>query len=96
MLFDEDHFEVSPIFDKGISLLTANQSVNWNFSMEENVRRVTARPFSGSHEKMYEYFGRSFVLDIKKVLDWLDEEPDTKEKSVLAYQIQKYHEKGMI
>lgn len=96
LLFDEDHFEVAPIFDNGISLLTANQSVNWNFSMEENVRRVIARPFSGSHEKMYEYLGKSFVLDSKKVLAWLDEEPDTKEKSVLVYQIQKYHDKGII
>ena len=63
VIFQEDHFICAPIFDNGVSLLTANQSVNWNFAMEENVRRVIARPFSGSHEKMYEYFGKGFSLD---------------------------------
>jgi len=32
-------FYPAPIFDNGVSLLTANQSVNWNFSIEENVKR---------------------------------------------------------
>lgn len=32
-------FYPAPIFDNGVSLLTANQSVNWNFSIERNVLR---------------------------------------------------------
>ncbi len=60
-----------PIFDNGISLLTANQSVNWHFSMEDNVKRVVARPFCGSHEKMVNYLGKGFSVDTTKALAWL-------------------------
>jgi len=28
--------------------------------MEENVKRVIARPFSGSHDRIYEYFGKGY------------------------------------
>lgn len=33
-----DEFMPAPIFDNGVSLLTANQSVNWNFPMKDNVK----------------------------------------------------------
>jgi len=89
-LFSGNDFVPAPIFDNGVSLLTANQSVNWNFTMEENVRRVIARPFSGSHEKMFRYFGAGFQLDFPKVYEWLDREEPDKEKDVLVYQVQKY------
>ena len=80
-------FAPAPIFDQGLSLLTANQSVNWRLPVEENVRRVVARPFSGSHEKMWEYFGEGFGVDARAVFEWLETEPDSKEKEVLEYQI---------
>lgn len=35
-----NEFYPAPIFDNGVSLLTANQSVNWNFSIEENVKEL--------------------------------------------------------
>lgn len=31
LLYSEDGYRCAPIFDNGVSLLTANQSVNWNF-----------------------------------------------------------------
>lgn len=71
-------------------MLTANQSVNWHFSIEENVQRVVARPFSGSHEKMVEYLGKGFSLDTHAVSVWLESEPDSREKEVLQYQINRY------
>ncbi len=80
-------FAPAPLFDQGLSLLTANQSVNWRLPMEENVRRVVARPFSGSHEKMWKYFGEGFHVDARAALDWLQTEPQSKEKEVLEYQI---------
>lgn len=83
-------FVSAPIFDNGMSLLTANQSVNWHFPMEENVRRVVARPFSGSHEKMFQYFGTGFYVDFPRVQRWLEEEEDTREKQVLLHQLQRY------
>lgn len=85
-----DVFVPAPIFDNGVSLLTANQSVNWYFSMEENVKRVIARPFSGSHERMVKYLGKGFSLDTEGALQWLESEPWSRERDVLMYQIGKY------
>src|SRR5699024_1773101 len=90
VIFDGTEFRPAPIFDNGVSLLTANLSVNWHFSMEENVKRVIARPFSGSHEKMYEYFGKGFSVDWNEFLRWLDEQEDTKEKEVFRYHAERY------
>ena len=84
-------FYPAPIFDNGVSLLTANQSVNWNFSIEENVKRVIARPFCGSHEKMVKYLGSGFSVDVKSALSWLETEPDSIERNVLRYQINRYN-----
>ena len=86
-----NEFYPAPIFDNGVSLLTANQSVNWNFSIEENVKRVIARPFCGSHEKMVKYLGSGFSIDTKSALSWLETEPDSIERNVLRYQIDRYN-----
>ncbi len=85
-----NRFVSAPIFDNGMSLLTANQSVNWHFPAEENVKRVIARPFCGSHEKMFHYFGQGFCVDFAAVQQWIEEEEDTNEKKVLKYQLQRY------
>lgn len=53
----------------------------------KNVKRVIARPFSGSHKKMAEYFGRGFTLDCDAALHWLENEPESREKAVLKYQL---------
>lgn len=92
LINNENGFVPAPIFDNGVSLLTANVSVNWNFSVEENVRRVIAKPFSGSHEKMYKYFNNKLNINYEKALLWIDSEPDSKEKEVLKYQLKKYEE----
>ena len=65
-----------------------------NFPIADNVKRVVARPFSGSHEKMMEYFGKGFSVDVNSALDWLDTEPDSMERNVLKYQIERY--KGIL
>lgn len=90
VLFRNDRFTAAPIFDNGVSLLTANQSVNWNFSMEENVRRVVARPFSGSHEQMFRHFGAGFHLDIHAASKWLEKEEVSIERDVLLNQLKRY------
>lgn len=90
VMLRDNEFVPAPIFDNGVSLLTANQSVNWNFSMEENVRRTIARPFCGSHEKMFRYFGAGFRLDYPSVYRWIEEEEKSKERDVLAYQLRRY------
>lgn len=63
------------------------------FPLEDNVKRVIARPFSGSHEKMVDYLGTGFTVQIKEVLKWIETEPQSMEKKVLKYQIEKYRDK---
>lgn len=90
VIWDGTEFRPVPIFDNGVSLLTANQSVNWRFPTEDNVHRVVARSFSGSHERMHQYFGQGFLLDLEKVKEWLGEEEDSREKEVLLFQLERY------
>lgn len=85
-----DEFLPAPIFDNGVSLLTANQSVNWNFDMKDNVKRVIARPFSGSHENMVKHLGIGFKVDFEQAVTWLSEEPESIERDVLMYQLDRY------
>ncbi len=87
LISDGNNYRPAPVFDQGISLLTANQSVNWNFPVAENVRRVVARPFSGSFDRMYEYFGNGITFDVDLAMDWLRAEPESREKEVLIYQL---------
>lgn len=92
VILRKQQFVPAPIFDNGVSLLTANRSVNWHFPMEENVRRVIARPFSGSHESMHQYFGTGFRLDCPAVYRWLEKEEPDRERDVLEFQIRRYEE----
>ena len=63
LIFDGTGFKPSPIFDNGVSLLTANQSVERNSPISESTGKAIARPFSGSFSEMYGYFGKGFELD---------------------------------
>lgn len=85
-----DHFKIAPVFDNGISLLTANKSVNWKFGLEDNVKRVIARPFCGSHEKMVRYLGVGLKIDYNKLYQWLTKVPASREKDVLCFQLERY------
>lgn len=89
----DGNFSKAPIFDNGKSLLTTNVSVNWHFSIEDNVKRVIARPFSGSHKKMFDYFGKGFDVDWDAFITWLKYQPASKEKEVFMYQAKFYKEK---
>ncbi len=83
-----NRFYPAPIFDNGCSLLTANQSIDRRAPIGENVKKVVARPFSGSFEKTYEYFGQGFTFDRSEVLEWLRGEPQSMERDVLIYRIE--------
>ena len=87
LIAKDNSFEPAPLFDNGISLLTANLSVSAKASIEDNVKRVVARPFSGSFKNMREYFGDGFSLDVEGALDWLSNESPSFERDVLIYQL---------
>lgn len=78
-----EEFLPASMFDNGVSLLTANQSVNWRFPMEGNVKRVIARPFSGSHERVVKYLGTGFEMDWENALKWLESESESRERNAL-------------
>lgn len=82
----------APIFDNGKSLLNGCVGYKPAFSLEENVRRVIAKPFSGSHRKMFDYFGKGFSVDVERVLRWLETEPYSLHRDVLRFQIERYRD----
>lgn len=91
IIMNEDgSYKPAPIFDNGKSLLNCNPSVNRNLPIEENVKRVVARPFSGSHKAMFEYFGEGFELNKAKALKWLEIEPESFYKKVLLFRLNEY------
>ena len=77
----------APIFDNGKSLLNGNRSYRPAFSIEENIKKVIALPFSGSHKKMFDYFGKGFSIEIESALEWLNTEPQSLYRDVLIYQL---------
>ena len=88
LLFTGSDFVPAPIFDNGCSLLTANYSIKSNLDISENVKRVIARPFSGSFSKTREYLGKGFTYNKEQVIKWLQTEPQSFERDVLMYQIE--------
>lgn len=87
IMSNDGSYKTAPIFDNGKSLLNCNPSVNRKMSIEENVQRVVARPFSGSHRKTYEYFGKGFDIDVPKALEWLKSESDSYFKQILLFKL---------
>lgn len=84
---EDESYAPAPIFDNGKSLLNCNPSVNRSLPIPQNIGRVVARPFSGSHSEMFEYFGKGFDLDFKRALQWLNAVPDSFYKRVLVYRL---------
>lgn len=80
----------APIFDNGRSLLNGNYSVRPAFSVSENVKRVAARPFSGSPERQYGLFSHAFTIDYVGLYAELKQVPDSYQKKVLEYQLERY------
>lgn len=88
IIMDADgSYGCAPIFDNGKSLLNCNLSINRDRPMEENIEKVVARPFSGSHKTTFEYFGKGFGIDVPKALEWLKGEPDGFYKRVLEFRL---------
>ena len=83
----DGQYRPAPIFDNGKSLLNTNPSINYRLPISENVKRVTARPFSGSHKRMFDFFGKGFSLDVEAAVAWLETEEDSFYKEVLLYQL---------
>ena len=84
---NNNKYLTAPIFDNGKSLLNGNRGYRSAFSIEENIQKAIALPFSGSHKKMFNYFGKGFSLDVDSALQWLKGEPQSLYRDVLIYQL---------
>lgn len=80
-------YTTAPIFDNGKSLLNGNRSYRPSFSIDENIKKVIALPFSGNHKKMFDYFGKGFSIEIDSAIEWLNTEPQSLYRDVLIYQL---------
>lgn len=80
-------YRTAPIFDNGKSLLNGNFSIKSNLPISENVKRVVARPFGGTHKKIFEFFGKGFDLDISNAIEWVRSQRGSYTKDVLLYQL---------
>ena len=88
----KEGFGEAPIFDNGKSLLVGNQSVNDRLSMEENITRVVARPFSGDHYWNCNQFSdyKIMQIDFDGLSNDLEKVKPCREKEVLLCNLKKY------
>ena len=78
------------IFDNGLGLLNGNYSINRHFSIADNVKRVTSKPFLGSPERQFGLFEQGFDIDYIGLFEELNNVGDSFYKEVLEYQLFKY------
>lgn len=92
VLLIKDEFKVAPIFDNGKSLLVGNRSYSRYDSVDDKVKKVIARPFSGSHKWQYDYFKEfcDIKFDFSAILKELDMLEQTDEVKTASYQVNKY------
>lgn len=82
-------YRTAPVFDNGAALFSNYGIFPVENTLEENIRRAAAAPFSGSFEKQAAVLGMN--LSIKKEI-WgrLETEPDCRGKQVLCHQLKRY------
>ncbi|MBE5909065.1 MAG: hypothetical protein E7278_09560 [Lachnospiraceae bacterium] len=86
----KDTYREAPIFDNGAALLGNRGMFYVEDSIEDNIEKAHALPFSASFERQSQACGVGFALDYDKMLDVLDREPDSRERDVLRYQVERY------
>ena len=90
VIMGKDEFRVAPIFDNGKALLVGNYSYSRYDTIQEKVKKVIARPFSGSHEWQYEYFKDYCDIEFDKsaILKELRKLERTSEVEIAIYQVE--------
>lgn len=91
IIVNDSGYRVAPIFDNGKSLLVGNVSCTRFDSLEVKIKKVVARPFSGSHEWQYNYFKRytDISFDKEVIIREISLLPEADEKEVALYQVTK-------
>lgn len=84
-------YRKAPIFDNGAALFSNYSIFPMLDTLEENMERVIAKPFSGSFEQQAVEIGLNLSLDYEKIYEGLEEHfTESRAKKVLKYQMQKY------
>lgn len=91
LIVSDNGFSEAPIFDNGKSLLVGNFSYTRFDSLSEKVKKVIARPFSGSHDWQYNFFKKyaDITFDKGKILEQLKEMKQTQETEIAIYQVER-------
>ncbi len=88
-----DSYRLAPIFDNGFSLL-CDYSRYPGFlephEWQEEIPRISALPLSGSFEQQVLSVGIGLQINYDRLLRQLENEPQTRAKQVLLYQLERY------
>lgn len=73
VILQNGKFKTAPIFDNGKSLFVGNYSYKNTLSIEENIKRACAKPFSGSYQEQLKYLQSNITLkfNFEKILSEL-------------------------
>ena len=82
----------APIFDNGAALLSDFSKFDIEDSLEHNIEKAYAVPFSSNFELQTRACGLSLELDYSMLNNVLDELPDSRARDVLEYQLDRYEE----
>ena len=73
-----------------LNIRSEDKSLILSYPIKTRTSYIISKPFSGSHQKMYDYFGKGFNVDYAGVVEWLETEPQSIERDVLIYQVKRY------
>lgn len=87
---DTGECKEAPIFDNGAALMSNFAQFEPDYSIEENLEKAYAMPFSSSFGLQIKECGIGLALDYKKLNKLLENEPNSRAIEVLKYQIERY------
>ncbi|MFI3214660.1 MAG: hypothetical protein R3Y24_15190 [Eubacteriales bacterium] len=85
-----DQFSYSPIFDNGNALLSDYGEFPHFYSLDENILKVSGKPFLSNLEMQAYLFDFPLKLNYKNIEQKLQHEPPCREIEVLRFQMEKY------
>ena len=81
-------FREAPIMDNGRSMFVGNKLFDNKKSVKENIKNTYSKSFSPSYELNYNYLKEycDLEIDIDRLRNELDKEPESYQRDFLMYQ----------
>ena len=89
---DTGECKEAPIFDNGAALLSNFAQFEPYYSIEENIDKAYAMPFSSNFGLQVKECGIGLALDYRRLNSILDNEPNSRALEVLKLQIERFKE----